>query len=254
MPLSIKIGLILSAVIIPLVLYRRRFDPHIQTGFMGGLTASLVIFITTMLTFGLAPWLLDDAYRYLADPTYEATVIDIKTRTAHNDNKGPMYHKVYQFVDNQGHIHTITSSMASGEKPVVGVKGKVKYAADGTFLEVSLAGVLLTLGGLLLVYIFSLFTLYYLFYGMGQNYHAVLNFGIQFTFKILIPLGVSLLLWAFVYNLWLGFTGAKDIPVIAMAIMGFITLMLMLALWGLIPMFWGKQASNNPYLMIGKKK
>ncbi len=244
MPILLKAALIFSIIVIPLVLWRRSRDPEVSRGFFAGFRVSLIILFTSVMVFPFAGWMLSDVYHYLSDPSYEATVVDIKSELKENDegDETLMHSKVFEFTDNQGNKHTIISSFSRGEKPVIGTVEKIKYG-NGVLLELSLSSIFMTFAGLVMVHLFGLFPLYFLLYATGKNYDAVLEYGIKFVIKGLIPLITSLLLGVFVYKLWLGFTGAEDIPFWAMVLMSIFLFFSMIALFGMIKMFWLKDRS-----------
>ncbi len=252
-PISIILGLIFSAIIIPLTLYRRSSDPREQSGFFAGMQTSGIIFITSLIVFPLTSQLLENTYRYITDPTYEATVVDMETRE--DDENGLMYSKVFQFTDNQGEVLRKVSSLSSGGKPVIGVQEKIKYA-DGVLLELSLAGILVTLGGLLGLHLLGLFPLYYLFYATGFNDYAdaVADYGIQFVLKVLFPLGMAVIAFASLNKLWLGLSGAEDIPVGSMIMISIFGFSCLIGLKAVLDMFWGKDSKSNPFSQINKNK
>jgi len=241
MPILLIAALIFSIIVIPLVLWRRSHDPDVSRGFFAGFRVSLIILFTSVMVFPFAGWMLSNVYHYLSDPSYEAKVIDIKSELKENEDGSEtlMHSKVFEFVDNQGNKHTIISSFSRGKKPVIGTVEKIKYG-NGVLLELSLPSIFMTFAGLIMVHLFSLFPVYYLLYATGKNYHAVLEYGIQFVIKGLVPLILSLLIAVFAYKLWLGFSGAEDIPFWAIFLMSIFLFFFMIALFSMTKMFWLK--------------
>ena len=251
MPLLIKSSLLFSVIVIPLVLYRRQNDPDVYPGWFSEIRITLIIIITSLFAFIFTPWLLGDTYRYITDPAYEATVIEIIEKE--NDEGGKMYSKVFEFIDNQGKTHKITSSLSSGGKPTIGNKEKITYA-DGVLLELSVAGIMLTLGGLITIHLISLIPLYFLLYAINLYPDIVLDYASALLLKVLIPLIMGLLTGVFLYNLWLGLSGAKDIPFWAMMLMSIFSFFMLFSMWGMLKMFWVEGIQVDPFKPIRSKK
>jgi len=252
-PTSIILGLIFSAIIIPLTWYRKSSDLGERLGFFTGLQISGIIFITSLLVFPLTSLLVGNAYRYLTDPIYEATVVGMEMRE--DDENGIMYSKVFQFTDNQDEAHRIVSSLSSGGKPIVNIQEKIKYA-DGVLLELSLAAILLTLGGLFMLHLLSLFPLFYLLYATNHDdrAEAVANYGVRVFAKVVIPLGILAITFGLVNKLWLGLTGAEDIPAGTMMVLSLFIFIFLIALKAVLDITWGESSKDNPFSQIFKNK
>lgn len=177
----------------------------------------------------------NEIYKMVSLPKYEATVIDFNSQWEKRDDGRVLMHTPkLQFRDSRGEVITQDGNVRSSAEPVIGDTVRVAYA-DGTLYVISGAsiGLLIALAVMLLIlgYILAALTNF----ALGRKWKWVDNLGVT-VFAIVIYGGMLFMLGAMIYGVFKYFQPGSDMPLWAMLMCLFFSLVLALAMVGMVRM------------------
>ncbi len=233
---SIAVGIGLTYLV------TRRLRMEKGTGGIGSaLYIGAVLVCLSLLFFPFVSILATSIHSMVTFPKYDAEIISFESywdEQTYTDSDGDSYTRdvlmhrpTLRFRDDADKMITIESNTSSGSRPVIGSFVKVAYS-NGTLQVISIASILLYFGLAVMLSILGYLLLYALFYGAGLPRAALNRAGAFGLFHLLIPGGMLFMLLGMVYGIYDFFLGRGDMPVWAVIICFFFSIVLALALFG----------------------
>ncbi|MDA8708556.1 hypothetical protein N9M10_04205, partial [Hellea sp.] len=202
----------------------------------------LILVVISNLFFGFCLFGASNTYDMVSLPKYEATIISFDshwTEIDQRDSDGNRYSRdvlmhtpMFQFMDNTGETIRQKGNISSGAEPVIGDTVRVAYK-DGTLkvITVTAFGMLIGLAVMLLIlgYILIVVTCF----AMGRKPPWVERLGL-IVFIIVIGGGVLFMLGGMIYGIFQYFQPDSDMPLGAMLICLFFSIVLALSILALL--------------------
>lgn len=233
------IALVVLSVLVAVKILKRKNKDN-KLGCLGIGYVSLIAFCL----FSLSTLLAGILGRFLFDtftlPRYEARVVDFHT-FQDKDNKNrtvTMFQPIVTFATNEGTPVTIKTDISSSGKKTIGEVLTVGYKPGmETAEELSGNKYILIGGAAVMLLIMGYFALSGIAYAMGWRMKPFYRFGTGLLLYFIFPLAMLFLLCGMGYAVVLYFMGQKpDMPVWAVAICSFFSLVLLFAFMGYVRM------------------
>lgn len=234
--------MVLSVLVAVKVL--KRGDTRRKPGCLGVGYIALIVFCLLSFATMLSGMLGGFVYHALKLPRYEAKVVDHHA-FQDKDSRGryvTMYQPVVVFTDARGREQQLKTDIASTGAPEIGSTITVLYEPGMAAAEELSGGKYILLGGAAMgLLLIGYFLVAGISYAMGRPMARIGMFGMGLLMYIVFPVGMLFLLGGMSYAIVLYFMGKKpDMPMWALAICIFFSIVLFLAFIGYIRMLFEK--------------
>lgn len=235
-------------IILTVLLYRKLKRKNPDFSLVSIIYSGMVIFTLSFLFMGIVSIMFSYSGDLISLPTYEATIVDFKSKAEYNSDRGgsmTMHTPKVRFLVDDETIELYTNS-SSEATPVIGKTVKVKYTPERDTVTEAGWKTLLMVGSIVLIFFFMLgYTIVYaFFYVLDRSRDGLNKVGLFVLTAILIP---GVLLFFIVVLGWVliqYFMGEKDVPLWALAVCSIFVTILIPSLIGYIKMQFSNKKRN----------